>query len=108
MHKSQANQLTSDILAYLFTQGCFAWRQNTQGTYDAKKGIYRPAAKVGVPDILSVGPLNGVLRGIEVKIGRDTLSDVQEGFKASLEAVGGYYIIAKDFDSFKNDFEKTL
>jgi len=108
LHMSLSNKLTSDLLIFLFDLGIFAWRQNTQGTYDAKKGVYRPAAKVGVPDIIAVAPPDGTFLGIEVKIGRDRLSEVQEGFKSSIRHVGGHYIVAKDYDTATSDILKII
>jgi len=37
---------------------------------------------------------------IEVKIGRDSQSQLQKAYQETVENAGGTYIIAKDFDQF--------
>lgn len=105
---SPANQLTNQILQFLYEQGAWGWRQNTGGVYDSRKGIYRFSAKKGISDILGLMPPSGRLIAIEVKIGKDRLSDEQSGFLKSIEHYGGISLIAKDFDSFKEEWHKKL
>lgn len=100
-----SNQLTSKILKFLFSRGVFAWRQNTQGTFDTRRGVYRPAPKTGVPDICAILPPDGQFLGIEIKIGRDKLRPEQIGFQKSLHHVGSRYIVARDYDKFIEEFE---
>ena len=54
--------------------------------------------KRGTPDIMGV--LNGKNLAIEVKIGKDKQSEAQKQVEADIHASGGYYFIAKDFESF--------
>ncbi len=59
----------------------------------------KSAGKVGVPDVCSVCP-GGVFLGIEVKIGNDRMRPEQEGFKRSLEFVGGYYLVVHNKEDY--------
>lgn len=94
----ESNDLTRQILDYLFLQGIYAWRQNSTGLFDPRKGIYRPAAKKGVSDILAIVPPTGRLLAIEVKVGKDRLRPEQEGFLRSVQDMGGLAFVARDFE----------
>lgn len=102
--QSKTNETTAKVLAYLFTQGVFCWRQNTQGTYDQAKGIYRPAAKKGVLDILAVTPPTGQLLCVEIKTGRDRLRAEQVGFIQSVQFAGGRCLVVKDYEDFLKQY----
>ena len=71
------------------------------GIFDERRRQFRTSAKKGVSDILACFPPTGQLIAIEVKIGKDKLSDEQKGFMANVSAVGGQYFIASDFDNFQ-------
>ena len=96
---SPANQLTNQILQFLYENGAYAWRQNTGGIYDKNIGIYRMSAKKGVSDILAC--YKGKLIAIEVKIGKDRLSPEQAGFIQNIIHAGGSAFVACDFEQFK-------
>ena len=98
---SESNNLTREILNFLYKNGIFCWRVSTTGIFDRAKGIYRPGGKRGVSDILAVLPPTGRLLAVEVKIGKDKLSPEQEGFLANVVHAGGLSFVAKDLDSFK-------
>ena len=102
---SVTNETTNKILSFLFSHGVFAWRNNTQGVLNPRSYTRRSATKTGIADILSVLPATGRIMAIEIKTGADRMSDVQIGFKANIEKMGGIYIIARDFDSFVRDFD---
>lgn len=103
---SQANNLTQEILRYLFSRGAFGWRSNSVGIFDPVRRIYRTAPKKGVSDILAC--YKGKFIAIEVKIGKDRLSPEQEGFLKSIEYTGGITFIAKDLDSFVSFWRDTF
>ena len=112
---SAASILTNDIIAYLYEQGSFCWRQNSTGVYDQRRGLYRPGSKKGVSDILGIYSergqgklLHGIFVAIEVKIGKDRLSDEQTGFLANVTHYGGIAIVAKNFDNFKKDWKSAI
>ena len=56
--------------------------------------------------------LHAVIRGravkIEVKIGRDKQSPDQKKYQEAIEASGGIYYIAKDFESFYKWYNLTF
>lgn len=95
---SEANDLTNQILDHLYKHGAYGWKATTTGVYDTKKGNFRAASKKGVADIL--GCHKGILLAIEIKIGKDRLSDEQEGFLKNIAYHGGKSVVAKDFESF--------
>lgn len=105
---SPANKLTNQILQFLYKQGVYCWRQNSGGIFDIRKGIYRTGAKKGVSDILGCIPPKGRLIAIEVKIGKDRLSDEQVGFMRNIIHAGGIAFIATDYESFLSSWEKEL
>jgi len=103
---SASAALTNQIIGFIFQQGGYAWRNNSVGIWDAKKGAYRAGAKKGVSDILACW--RGYLIAIEVKIGRDRLRPEQEGFLLNINHVGGRAFVAKDFETFKADFSEAV
>lgn len=112
---SPANQLTSDIMDYLLDWGCAVARINTTGIYDEKLGRYRKSGSTnGVEDINCTYPLNikettiGLAIAIEVKIGKDKMSDDQIKRKQRIESAGGIYIVAKEMEQFKIDLKNNL
>ena len=57
-------------------------------------------------DILAT--YRGASMQIEVKIGGDRMSAAQRKIRAEFEKSGGYYFIAKDFESFKQWFDAVM
>ena|SRR3990167_57457 len=102
--KGEANALTNQIIDYIYRNGGFSWRASSQGTFDASAGKWRTGAKKGVSDVLAC--YKGRLLAIEVKIGKDKLSNEQQGFLANVEACGGITYVAKYFDDFKFWFDR--
>ena len=94
-----ANNLTQQIIHYLYLNHAYGFRASSVGIYDTKRQIYRTAPKRGVSDILACH--RGRFVAIEVKIGQDRLSEEQKGFLANIEVTGGLTFVAKDFESFK-------
>lgn len=102
-----ANGLTSAIVKYIDLKGGFASRINSGGVYDSKLGTHRQGTtKKGFSDIQGV--YNGLSLYVEVKIGRDKQSDYQKEFQKKVTASGGFYFIAKDFESFHYWFNNVL
>jgi hypothetical protein len=99
LNTSTANGLTKSIIQWLELNGHYAVRINTQGRYLHKPGKWIPGTtRRGTADIHAV--INGRHVSIEVKVGRDKMSEAQHNTKAAIEQAGGTYFIAKDFDSF--------
>ncbi len=105
---SRANLTTRAIVDYLNYNGWKAWRQNNGSTYDARLGIWRknPLHQKGIPDILGFNLSNAVFLGVEVKIGKDKLSEEQRDFISVVQKAKGFAIKAKSFDDFLQKLEK--
>lgn len=98
--QSPANALTDAVITYIKLKGGIAYRINNMGVYDAKLGKFRTSGtKKGIPDI--IGIQQGRFIGVEIKIGKDRQSDDQKLREQEIIKAGGYYYIAKEFDSFK-------
>ena len=100
---SAANDLTNKIIDFIYRQGGYAWRASSVGVFDTKQMHFRAAAKKGVSDILSC--YKGRLIAVEVKIGKDRLSDEQTGFMRNVIHAGGAAFIASDFEQFKREWK---
>jgi len=109
-----ANGLTQCIISYLELLGGWASRISSAGRYiqgvevvdvigrrQRTRGRWIPGTtRTGTPDI--IGNLNGLFLGIEVKIGRDRLSDKQMLVQNKIQESGGLYIVARNFAQFKD------
>jgi hypothetical protein len=109
-----ANGLTKCIIDFVRFNGGQAERINTTGIpIDTRREVtdimghrrtigsvqWRPSGTTaGSADISAI--IRGRAVKIEVKIGKDTQSEAQRQYQASIEAAGGIYYIAKDFTSF--------
>ena len=81
-------------LDYLALRGIVAWRNNTTGIYDKRRGAYRPSAgRNGVADILGVLP-GGRFLAVECKAGKGRLSPAQVDFQRDIIRQGGLHIVA--------------
>jgi penicillin-binding protein-related factor A (putative recombinase) len=103
---SEANSLTLQVINHIYLQGGYAWRAASVGVFDSKMGRFRASAKKGVADVLAC--FKGHLIAVEIKIGKDHLSDEQIGFLKNIEHVGGIAIVAKNFDDFKISWENAI
>ena len=99
---SEASTLTNKIINHIYSSGGYAWRAFSTGVYDQKAGAYRTAAKKGVSDVLAC--FRGRLIAIEVKIGKDRLSEEQIGFMSNITHAGGVAFVATSFDDFLNQW----
>jgi hypothetical protein len=117
-----SNGLTKCILDFLNLSGHFAERINTMGRMiDTRKQVtdiigrtktigtakYIPTTGTkGSSDISAT--INGKSVKIEVKIGSDRQSKYQIEYQERTERSGGIYLIARDFESFYNDYKKII
>jgi len=83
------------------------------GVYDAKRGTYRKGGtRRGIADIMATKKIQhgdrtiGLTVAIEVKIGKDRLSEHQLAVKEEVERGGGVYMVAKDWDQFIRDWNE--
>ena len=99
-----ANGLTRMILDFIKFSGGMAERVNSMGIYDVKLQRFRPSgSRKGTSDIKAL--FNGKSLSIEVKIGRDRLSDNQRRYAEDVTKAGGLYFVATNFAEFHQWFE---
>ena len=104
---SPTNETTNAILDFLFRNGIFCFRQNSGGIPLFRDGIltgFRPGGKIGQPDIVGILPPNGKYLGIEIKPGRDRLSEGQVAFHSQARKAGATILVVKTFEDFKTQF----
>lgn len=93
--------IETQILHLLAYSGIKAWKTENQGTFDAKKGIYRrkfgPGRTLGVSDIIGLMP-DGRLFAIEVKSAKGRLSEHQKQFLSEIKANNGITCVARSID----------
>jgi hypothetical protein len=96
--------ITHKIVDFLNENGAFATRVASTGSYrvDRQRWVFSTQIK-GMPDIQ--GAYKGKALYVEVKVGRDKLSQCQKIIKDRLENAGAWYFVAKDFESFMKWFE---
>jgi hypothetical protein len=100
-----ANNLTKCITAYLGLNGAFVSRVNNTGIYDRRLNRYRPGtSRKGLPDIIAT--YRGKSLMIEVKYGRDRMSEHQTKIMKEQEQSGGLWFTAHDFTEFKEWFDR--
>lgn len=94
---SPTSQLTRAALAVLHLHGFTAWRQNNGAVYDQKRGAFRAgSAKKGVSDIIGFYEKTGHMVAVEIKTGKDSLSDEQTAFLAGIGRAGGFAFECRD------------
>ena len=97
------NALTRRIVEHIRNRGHFATRLQSTGTYRADRKKFVPSQqRVGLPDIMAVVDARACF--VEIKVGRDTLSQDQKKAIAELEKAGASVFVARDFDSFQTWF----
>ena len=99
------NELTNNIIDFIYRQGGYAFRASSVGVYDTRRQTFRTAAKKGVADILAV--YKGRFVAIEVKIGKDRLSPEQVGFIENIKHAGGHAFVVSDFEQFKHQWTEV-
>ncbi|WP_020605221.1 VRR-NUC domain-containing protein [Spirosoma spitsbergense] len=102
-----ANALTRRIVQYVRANGGWASRINSTGTYraDLKKFVNSQQVS-GLPDVLAC--INGQFVGIEVKVGKDRLSEMQKQTHADLTDAGAIIYVAHSFDEFTAWFKSYI
>lgn len=108
------------ICAYINLNGGMAERRKNTGRYldDSKivTNIIGQQMKLGsgryIPGTGRNGTsdCSGIWKGrpiaIEVKIGKDRISEAQKEYQKDFELAGGVYIVAKDWNGFINEISK--
>lgn len=93
-----ANELTKAIVNRInLDRESFAYRSGNVPVRGRRNNV-----KHGVADITAV--YRGMAIFIEVKVGRDTMSDAQEQFESEVSAAKGMYFVARTLDGFLTDW----
>ena len=103
---STTNDLTKAIANYITLRGGYCMRINVAGFYRQDIGYIRSGSTVGVSDLIAV--VNGRLVAIEIKTGKDTQSEAQKAVQAKIVAAKGVYLIARDFEQFRLEFDAII
>jgi hypothetical protein len=99
--QTSANEVTKSICAFIEALGGRADRINVQGQWNVKLDRFTKShTRKGVADIICC--IRGRYVAIEVKFGKDRQSEHQKIYEQAVVDASGYYVIAKDFDSFYN------
>jgi hypothetical protein len=99
-----ANGLTACITTYMRLKGAFSSRLNNTGIFDKRLNRYRPGtSRKGLPDVVCTYKSKSIF--VEVKAGRDKMSEYQEKVRQEQTASGGLFFVAHDFTSFKDWFD---
>lgn len=101
---SSANQLTKIVVWWINHRGGFAERVNTTGIprKDAR-GVMRWTRSGSTPGSADIHAVyNGQTYKIEIKVGRDKMSEAQHKYKQNVIAAGGVYLECRRFDDVLN------
>ena len=100
-----ANKITANIIRIINSApNCVAYRINNVGVWDAAKGIHRAGnTEKGLPDVWAC--IRGKFVTIEVKAGRDKMSEHQDKRRFEIERAGGIFLVANSTDGFVKDFQ---
>lgn len=106
--KQDTNSLTKACINYLNVNGFKVWRNGNHAVYSHKRKSYlKPTygSLNGVPDIIGFKKLDGSFIGVEIKTGKDKLSDAQKQFQKECEGVA-HYLVIHNIDELINYFKK--
>lgn len=105
-----ANGLTKCLIDFLTLKGHYAVRINTQGQYNERlKAWTKSTTRLCTSDVHSC--IFGKHLSVEIKFGKDQLSEHQKATRNDIILSGGFYFVAKNFESFYswyNELEQAL
>lgn len=101
-----ANEITKKVLRFLDLKKHYATRVQSQGQYNPTKGRWtKSTVRRGIGDILAI--INGKAVMIEVKAGKDRMSEWQIATKKDVEKSGGVYLVVRTFDDFLKYYDSS-
>ena len=106
--KSITSQLTTDIINYVQLLSGQCYRVNSQGQFDPRTNKWRKSGmKSGLPDLHVI--FRGRFIGVELKASKgDKLSEVQQLRQQEIVDSGAFFIVAKSFNQFKEEFTTII
>lgn len=94
-----ANGLTRSVVDWFTLNGHFATRLQSTGTYRADIGKHVASQqRAGMSDVFAI--VQGRAVHVEIKIGKDRLSDVQKETITALQSAGALCTIVQSFQQF--------
>ena len=108
LYDLKADEITAHILGYLRARGYVVWAQDNRGRYNPKTGRWypHPNNRVGVSDIIGYRRSDAKFIVVEVKAGKDQLSNYQVDFLNELKVCTGLPFVAYSFAQFVQSFER--
>jgi VRR-NUC domain. len=104
---NNANGLTKCVVEYIKLLGGSADRINNGAVYDPVRKTFRKGGtRRGIADIDAI--LRGRSLKIEVKFGKDRMSEYQKAYKADIERAGGVYLVAHTFEQIKGEIDEFI
>ncbi|QNH60730.1 VRR-NUC domain-containing protein [Hymenobacter sediminicola] len=101
------NSFTQAVVQLLTLEGCLIWRHNNAPVYDPKLECFRRgSAKTGLPDTLGFYRTTGHIVAVEIKTGKDVLSDEQREFLAAVRAAGGFACEGRSLEQVRKEFHE--
>lgn len=90
--------------------GFVAWRNNNGAVYSVKQKSFlkNPNHKKGIPDICGFRKSDGVSIFVEIKVGRDKMSEDQLRFFDVAIKSGCVALVAGSFDEFEHHIKYFL
>ena len=115
-----ANGLTQFVVNFLDWNGSYGNRINTvgrvikagrdiqtiNGTIRAKTVMIKGSTKKGTADVQAV--INGRSLALEIKVGKDRMSEAQLKQQQAVQNAGGYYYVIRDVDTFLALYDKFM
>src|SRR3990172_1963 len=102
---SKTNFLTQAILRLLNVSGFRAWRTGNHAVYSVKRKSFmkNPSRLLGIPDICGYRKKDGKAIFVEVKTGKDKLSEAQKYFLSEAQKAGCIVIVAENIQQVQNE-----
>ena len=88
---------------FLTNKGVIISRTNSLPIPVVRMGVhagFRPGSRAGRPDLEGILPPRGRALCIEIKTGKDRLSDIQKAYLDQCSKAGALVLVVKDFDDF--------
>jgi len=103
---SKTSATTNSILMFLNNSGYKAWAVYNGAVYSIKRNNFlkNPNKLKGVPDINGYRKSDGKAIYIEIKTGKDRLSESQDYFLTEANKAGCITMIVKNYDDFEKQF----
>ena len=88
-----ANAIAEPVIEYLRARGAYVWRNISGGRYQGSASGQRRFVAFGAPGISDVMAVyRGKFLAIEIKAGRDLMTDHQRKFAEGVQSAGGLFV----------------